>query len=110
MAKAIENSCPVPAGILIIIGGAESKGGGPENHDAPEGYHPLDVLKCFTGLLRRKDATIEIITSASSEGVESIRQYKRLFKKLGIENIQHMHHKSRTELLEDDLEQRVRTV
>src|SRR5205085_10905282 len=77
-------------------------------HEAPEGYHPLEILKCFTELLPRKDAALEIITSASSDEAESIRQYKKLFKKLGIENIQHIHHNTRKEVLEDDLEQRVK--
>src|SRR5207253_429082 len=73
-----------------------------------EGYHPLEILKCFTELLPRKDAALEIITSASGDGAESIKQYKKLFKKLGIENIQHIHHNTRKEVLEDDLEQRVK--
>jgi cyanophycinase len=107
MSKAFENSCPVPAGILLIIGGAESKGKVPENHEAPEGYQPLEVLKRFTELLSRKDACVEVITSASAESGESIKQYKKAFKKLGVENIQHIHHTTRKEVLEDDLEQRV---
>lgn len=108
MAKTSENSCPVPAGILLVIGGSESKGKEPENHEAPEGYHPLEILKCFTELLPGKDASIEVITSASGESEASIRQYKRAFKKLGIENLQHIHHKTRKEVLADDLEQRIK--
>jgi cyanophycinase len=108
MSKAFENSCPVPAGILLIIGGAESKGKVPENHEAPEGYQPLEVLKRFTELLSRKDACVEVITSASAESGESIKQYKKAFKKLSVENIQHIHHTTRKEVLEDDLEQRVK--
>jgi cyanophycinase len=108
MTKEVENSGPVPAGILLVIGGAESKGKDPENHAAPEGYQPLEILKCFTELLRSKDPCIEVITSASGESAESIRQYKRLFKKLGIEKIGHIHHKNRKDALDDDLEQRVK--
>ena len=108
MTREFENSCPVPKGILLVIGGAESKGKNPEHHDAPAGYHPLEILDCFTELLRRKDATIEIITSASADGAEAIRPYKRYFKKLGIENVGHMHHNSRKEVLDDDLAERVK--
>src|SRR5207253_2731285 len=50
----------------------------------------------------------EVITSASEESAESIREYKRVFKKLGIENIGHIHHKTRKEVLEDDLAQRIK--
>ena len=109
MAKEFENSCPVPAGILIVIGGAESKGKEPENHEAPDGYNPLEILKCFTDLLPPKDAAIKVITSASADGEVLIRQYKKVFKKLGVENIHHIHHHTRKEVLADnDLEQHVK--
>ena len=62
----------------------------------------------FYRILRRKDATIEVITSASAESADSIRDYKRVFKKLGIKNVGHIHHKNRKEVLDDDLEQRVK--
>src|ERR1051325_3148124 len=108
MAKALDNSCPVPAGILLVIGGAESKGREPEHHDAPDDYHPLEILKCFTDFLPRKDACVEIITSASDDSAGSIRKYKRIFKKMGVENIGHIHHRSRKEVLDDDLENRIK--
>ena len=108
MVKATENTCPVPVGVLLVIGGAESKGKDPENHEAPQGYHPLDILKCFTELLHSKAALIEVITTASAEGAESFKEYKRLFKKLGLENIQHIHHTNRKEVLDDDLYERVK--
>ncbi len=108
MSREFENSCPVPAGILLIIGGAESKGKEPEHHEAPEGYKPLEILTCFAELLRRKDASIEVITSASADGADSLKRYKRHFKKLGVENIGHIHHKTRKEVLDDDLKQRVK--
>jgi cyanophycinase len=108
MTKEVANSCPIPAGILLIIGGGESRTEGPENHMAPQGYNKLDVLKTFAELLHRKEPVVEVITSASMDGAESIRKYRQLFKKLGIENVQHIHHKTRKEVLDDDLEQRVK--
>lgn len=108
MQKTSQNSCPVPAGILLVIGGAESKGEEPENHQAPKGYYPLEILQCFKDLLPHKDSIVEVITSASEEGSESMRQYTRCFKKLGIETVNHIHHKSRKEVLADDLEQRIK--
>ena len=98
----LDNSCPVPQGTLLIIGGAESKGKDPEHHEAPKGYHPLDILKCFTELLRTKEAAIEVITSAAQEGSESFQKYKRVFKKLGHDNVKHIHHYNRKEVMEDD--------
>jgi cyanophycinase len=97
-----ENSCPVPKGLLLVIGGAESKGELPENHDAPDGYKPLEVLKCFTELLAGKNPCIEIVTTASGKSKESFRQYNSLFKKLGIQNIGHIYHATRQEVLEDE--------
>ena len=108
MRKTSENSCPVPTGVLLVIGGAESKGEEPENHQAPKGYYPLEILQCFKDLLPHKDSIVEVITSASGEGSESMREYLRCFKKLGIETVNHIHHKSRKEVLADDLEQRIK--
>lgn len=104
-----ENTCPVPKGILLVIGGAESKGNLPENHDAPEGYKPLEILRCFSDLLRGNEPCVEIITSASGDGAASVRRYKSLFKKLGIQNVGHIHHVNRKEVLDDKgLENRVK--
>ena len=72
MAKTFENSCPVPAGVLLIIGGAESKGKDRKISVLPEYTIHWTYPKCFTELLRHKDATIEIITSASAQSAESI--------------------------------------
>jgi cyanophycinase len=100
-----ENTCPVPKGILLVIGGAESKGKLPQNHEAPDGYKPLEILKCFTELLRGDEPCVEIITTASGEGAASFRQYKSLFKKSGIQNVGHIQHVTRKEVLDDkDLE------
>jgi cyanophycinase len=104
-----ENTCPVPKGVLLVIGGSESKGDLPQNHDAPEGYKPLEILKCFTELLRGNNACVEILTSASGEGTAFFRQYKSLFKKLGVNNVGHIHHDTRKEVLDDkDLEYKVK--
>jgi cyanophycinase len=105
----LQNLCPVPKGTLLVIGGAESKGELPASHEAPDGYKPLEILKCFTELIRGSQPCIEIVTTASGEPVESFKQYKRLFKKLGIENVGHIHHNNRKEVVDDmDLENRVR--
>lgn len=108
MEREFANSCPVPLGTLLVIGGAESKGKEPEHHDAPENYKPGEILQCFTDLLRRKDPIVEVITSAAGDGSASMAMYKRFFKRLGVEKIGHIHHRTRREVLDDDLEQRVK--
>jgi cyanophycinase len=108
MEKEFTNSCPVPTGILLVIGGAESIGKKPESHDAPENYKPGEILKCYTELLRRKDPTIEVITSASADGNASFARYKRVFQKYGVEKVGHIHHYTRKEALADDLQERVK--
>ena len=102
------NSCPVPVGTLLIIGGKESKGEMPQNHKAPDGYDPLEVLRTFSDLLPKHNVHVEIVTSGSSQGDESFREYKKLFKKLGIEDVAQIHHDSRKEALDDDLEERIK--
>lgn len=108
MSNANGNSCPVPVGTLVIIGGKESKGEMPENHKAPEGYDPLEVLRTFSELLPKNNVHVEVVTSGSSQGDESFREYKKLFKKLGIEDVGHIHHQNRKEALDDDLEERIK--
>jgi len=95
-------------GTLLIIGGKESKGEMPQNHKAPDGYDPLEVLRTFSDLLPKHNVHVEIVTSGSSQGDESFREYKKLFKKLGIEDVAQIHHNSRKEALDDDLEERIK--
>jgi len=107
MAKAGANECPVPNGILVIIGGKENKDDQPQQEMEPENYVPMEILKTFIGLVKHKEPVIEVITTASSEGDESFAEYKKIFHKLGIQNVGHIHHKMRKEVLEDNLEERV---
>src|SRR5215218_3795939 len=107
MAKEDANECPVPNGVLVIIGGKENKGDKPEQQMSPENYVPLEILKIFIGLVKRKEPVIEVVTSASSEGDASFAEYKKIFHDLGIPQVGHIHHNSRKEVLEDNLEERV---
>jgi cyanophycinase len=107
MAKEESNECPVPNGILAIIGGKENKKDEPEQEMSPENYVPMEILKTFIGLIKRKEPVIEVITSASSEGDESFAEYKKIFHQLGMQHVGHIHHKTRKEVLDDNLEERV---
>jgi len=51
---------------------------------------------------------VEIGTSGSSQEDKSVREYKKLFKKLGIEDVGQIHHDNRKEALDDDLEERIK--
>jgi cyanophycinase len=102
------NECPVPKGVLLIIGGKENKDGEePGYKETPNGFVPLEILKKFIELTEKQDASIEVITTASSEGQESFEEYKKFFNENGINKIGHIHHNERMDVLNDELEQRV---
>jgi cyanophycinase len=98
--------CPVPSGILVIIGGKENKGEQSEKEINSDNVVPLEVLKTFVDVIPKKNAVVEVITSASGEGNESFKEYKSLFNKLKIQDVRHMHHNTREEVLSDDVTKR----
>ncbi|HEU4471189.1 MAG TPA: cyanophycinase [Flavisolibacter sp.] len=102
------NQCPVPSGTLLIIGGKENKGEeGPENKKRPGDFIKLEVLQKFKDLLPKSNSIVEVVTTSSSEGEESFKDYKRVFEELGITNVGHIHHMSRRELLQDSMLERI---
>jgi cyanophycinase len=108
MAKKHRNNCPVPSSILVIIGGKENKGeNAPENKELPGNFIRLEVLEAFVKLIPKKDPLIEVITTSSGEGEESYQDYVKVFNELGITTVNHIHHNSRKEILEDSLIERV---
>src|SRR5438105_76902 len=100
MADQKGNQCPIPAGKLLIIGGAENKG---ENEakkkQTPSDFQRLEILKKFIELTEKDDPVIEVVTSASSEGEESFAEYRKAFEELHISRVGHMHHETRQEVL-----------
>jgi cyanophycinase len=101
------NSCPVPAGTLVIIGGKENKGQQPEREVDADTYAPFEILKTFVSFMSGKHPRLEVITTASSEGTESFKEYERLFKELGLTEIGQIHHDARADVLNDSLLERV---
>jgi len=97
------NTCPVPKGILLVIGGKEDKGDEPENKDE----NRLKILKSFLQLIEKEKPWIEIVTSASDEGNEMFEDYHKVFEEIGAGNTGHIHHNQRKEVLEDDLSERI---
>jgi cyanophycinase len=98
---AAKTSCPKPEGILVIIGGKENKGEEPEKEGAGEADTKLEVLKSFVSFIKKKSPSLEIVTTASSEGKQSFQEYQKLFQELGVEQVGHIHHTSRAAVLED---------
>jgi cyanophycinase len=106
MSKRVSNECPVPQGILYIIGGNENKGQENERK-VPEKLIELEVLKAFTEEIKIKNPIIEVITTATGSGDESYKEYKKLFNKLGVKKVGHIHHNKRQEVLKDPLLKRI---
>jgi cyanophycinase len=103
----IENSCPVPQGILLVIGGKEEKEDQKDDKRAPETYVSEEILKTFVFLIGKPDATIEIITTGSSDPDEYFSGYQQTFSKMGEFHPIHLHHRTRKEALNDDLQTRI---
>jgi cyanophycinase len=112
MAKRNGNSCPVPKGILVIIGGAEEKvieKTKEQDEKMQEDEHEEQaVLKSLVGLMARKESPlIEVVTTSSGDPEGSFGDYKKVFGELGIRRVHHIHHNNRGEVLDDNLEKRV---
>jgi cyanophycinase len=96
------NTCPVPVGKLLIIGGAENKGeNGSDEKQTPSDFKRLGILKKFIELTGKTNPVIEVITSASAEGRESFHEYKKVFSEMKITSVGHIHHEKRNEVLND---------
>jgi cyanophycinase len=107
--RTTENHAPVPHGTLIVIGGKENKGEeSPENKKKPSDFIKLEVLQAFKDATHKKDPVVEVITTASGEGAESFNDYKKVFEKIGINRVGHIHHDKRHEILEDPLLERLK--
>ncbi len=98
-----ENSCPVPQGILVVIGGKEDKGDDPQDNNE----NRLEILKRFLELTNKPEPCVEVVTSASEVEDEVFEDYRKVFENLGFKNIGQIHHKVRKEVLNDDLKERV---
>jgi cyanophycinase len=103
----VQNHCPVPMGMLFIVGGHEDKGEGPEGMPQ-ENYIEEEVLKRLVESTRKRKPTIEVITTASGAPAESFKDYEKAFAKLGIERLTQIQHNTRDEALNDDLTDRLK--
>jgi cyanophycinase len=100
------DKCIVPNGILVIVGGHENKGERPEKK-VQETHRSSEILAAFIQLTGKKEPVIEVITSGSSEGQESFKNYQKAFTALGVKQIGHVHHDKRVEALGNILNDRI---
>lgn len=92
-----KQSCPLPNGKLMLIGGAENK--------SPTELTDKSVLSAFIELCG-KSPVIEIITTAGSEEVnDTYNIYATCFNALGASATGHIHHENRP--LDADLAERI---
>jgi len=98
--------CIVPNGVLVIVGGHEDKSGQREKRKQ-EASSSKDVLPTFFQLIGKKEPVIEVITSGSSLGEESFRDYEKAFTALGAKEVGHIHHDERADVLQADLGERL---
>jgi cyanophycinase len=70
-------------------------------------HRSKEVLEAFVRLTGKEDATIEVITTGSSEGTGSFKDYEKAFSSLGVKNIGHIHHDKRADALSNELAERI---
>src|SRR5204862_7959420 len=73
----------VTDGTVIIIGGAEDK------------IRDRVILNRFVALAGGRDATIVVISTASSLGTEAAERYRQIFGDLGVQTVRPLHATSR---------------
>ena len=87
------NDCPVPNGILMIIGGGQER---------------ELVIQEFVALIKEENPVIELITTAGTEDVGgTYKEYKALFEKFISCTVNHIHHEKRELIDEEDAEARL---
>lgn len=98
-----------PKGYLVSIGGAEDREveAQEEIGSKVNQQKPLGILAQIVALTRKKDPTIEVITTASSIPDEVFSGYKKAFRKLGCLHVGHLQINSREEAEDKKLLQRI---
>lgn len=66
------------------------------------------MLEAFKDATHKREPVIEVVTTASSEGAESFQDYQKVFEKIGITNVGHIHHDAREEVLLDPMLERIK--
>ena len=83
---------PEPKGILIAIGGSESKGGEPEigsNQDENKYFDELAILKRFIKEANHQtNPLVVVIPTASNEPEQSAKDYIKVFRELKVSRVE----------------------
>jgi len=102
----------IPKGKLIAIGGAEDKGTDLETGEVYRSnlnFFELGILRRVVQEAGGPSAKIEIITTASTIPMEVGENYRNAFGKIGCENVDIMHVRTRQDTLNKDYLQRIKT-
>lgn len=86
-----KKEAPVPKGRLLAIGGKESKGGGEElkpEQATNVDFESEEILKYFINALKGSNPTVAVLPTASNLPEEIGKEYTRLFRELGVENVE----------------------
>jgi cyanophycinase len=104
-----KNSCPVPRGSLLIIGGAENKDvSNSSNEKEKTGITDSGILESFFKITSSDTPVIELITTASSSDPEDIfNEYKESFESYGNCTVNHIHHDGRNQVNVTELADRL---
>jgi cyanophycinase len=96
-----KNECPVPNGVLLLIGGAEKK-------KKNKGDIGTDVLDNFLKLIDKPNPTIELITTAGEEDVEeTFKTYEKTFTAICNCKVNHFYHQKREDIDEKSMAKRI---
>jgi cyanophycinase len=108
----VDSDCPAPNGILLVIGGAEDKGGSSKKHEKRKeemtDFVDLEIIGTFIKLIDKEEPRIEIITSAGSEPEESEKEYMEVFRKKGCANLGFIHDFTRLTTVDSPYLERLR--
>jgi cyanophycinase len=97
--------CPVPKGILIAVGGSENKDQEPEpgsNGEVNMAFIKGEILKRFVSELRGDNPLVAIVPTASTIPEEMAKDYLKVFKSLGLSNVEVLDIRSRPDASRTD--------
>jgi cyanophycinase len=100
----------IPKGKLLIIGGAEDKGGEgrePDMKGKNRNFRNYEILGELVPPDKSEEHCIEIITTASEEPEEMSRTYSNAFRKMGFQNIHHIGIRTREEAKDPEYLRRI---
>ncbi|MCB2376446.1 cyanophycinase [Hymenobacter sp. BT635] len=98
-------TCPIPKGTLIAVGGHENKGEAPEkgsNQANNRNFVPDGILTRFVEELTGNDPLIVVIPTASSVPEEAAHDYHEVFGRLGVSRVETLNIQDRTAANEEN--------